>query len=302
MNPYDAICIGESMVLLTPDPPARLGTAERLRMDVAGAESNVAAYLAMLGHRTAWVSRVGDDPLGRLVQTRVGRHGVDVDLVDVAPSAPTGVYFKDPDPMGSAVYYYRKGSAAASMDAGLWDALPGAHVVHLSGITPALSASCARLVRFGLAHRPVEGAVMSFDINYRPPLWPPTEAAPVLKDLANLADIVFVGLDEADRLWGCRNPDDVRAVLPSPRTVVIKDGAVGATSYAFTNATFVPAPSVTVVEPVGAGDAFAAGYLSGFLLGLAEMDRLALGHEIAVAALASVGDVAQIGRRRKETA
>jgi 2-dehydro-3-deoxygluconokinase len=301
MTVHDAVCVGESMVLLTPDPPGPLGSSERLRMDAAGAESNVAAYLAMQGHRAAWVSRVGDDPLGRLVSNRIRRHGVDVERVGVVPEAPTGVFFKDPGRDGSTVYYYRAGSAASRMDRTLWAVVPPARVIHLSGITPALSLACADLVEAGLATRPVAGATWSFDVNHRAGLWPAADAAPVLARLAALADVVFVGLDEAQRLWGCVTPDDVRVLLPTPSALVVKDGGVGATAYGLTGAVFVPAMPVDVVEPVGAGDAFAAGYLSGLLDGLPERDRLRRGHEVAGNALSSVADVASLRTHRELT-
>lgn len=287
---FDAACIGESMVLLAPDPPRPLREGGPLRVEVAGAESNVAINLAILGARTAWVSRVGADPLGEIVRERVAGYGVDTTLVEVDPSAPTGVFFKDPGTAGTRVHYYRNGSAASTMDSAVFGGL-AARLVHLSGVTPALSASCADLVEYGLRARPVSGATMSFDVNYRPALWPVARAAEVLAGLADRADIVFVGLDEAATLWGCAAPEDVRAVLPRPGTLVVKDGPVGATAFGAQDPVFVPAPPVDVVEPVGAGDAFAAGYLYGVLRGLAEPDRLRLGHRVAAATLRSVGDI-----------
>ena len=179
------------------------------------------------------------------------------------------------------------------MDRALWTdvAAVGARYVHVSGITAALSASCADLLAYGLAERPVGGAVMSFDVNYRPALWPPERAAPVLAELANQADLVFVGLDEAGVLWGCGSADDVRSVLAGPAALVVKDGAVGATAFGTGGVTFVPAPAVDVVEPVGAGDAFAAGYLFGTLRGMDVRARLAVGHKLAAASLTTADDV-----------
>jgi 2-dehydro-3-deoxygluconokinase len=283
---FDVVCAGESMALVTPDPPAPLELGGPMRLEVAGAESTVACYLAMLGARTAWASRVGDDPLGRLLLARIGSYGVDTSLVEVDPEAPTGVFFKDPGGERTSVYYYRAGSAASRLGPHLVPALSGLEhpgLVHLSGITPALSASCAALVDAVLD----SPATVSFDVNYRPALWPADRAAPELARLAARADIVFVGLDEAQALWGIRTPGDVRALLPKPATVVVKDGAAGAHS----DGTFVPARPVDVVEPVGAGDAFAAGYLYARLTGRAEADRLRLGHLVAGAALRVTGDV-----------
>jgi 2-dehydro-3-deoxygluconokinase len=287
MSGFDVVCVGESMALVTPDPPAPLSLGGPMRLDAAGAESTVACYLAMLGVRSAWASRVGDDPLGVFLRTRVASYGVDTSLVTVDGSAPTGVFFKDPGER-TAVYYYRTGSAAARLGPDLLPALSG--VVHLSGITPALSSSCADLVEQALA----SPLTVSFDVNYRPGLWPVAAAAPVLHRLAGRADVVFVGLDEARTLWDVATPGDVRALLPTPGVLVVKDGAVGAHSFGPAGETFAAAPAVDVVEPVGAGDAYAAGYLYGLLHDLPEPDRLRLGHLVAGAALRVTGDVGDL--------
>jgi 2-dehydro-3-deoxygluconokinase len=286
----EVVCVGESMALVTPDPPAPLETGGPMRLEVAGAESTVACYLAMLGARTAWAGRVGDDPLGRLVVGRVASYGVDTSLVEVDPDAPTGVFFKDPGETTS-VYYYRVGSAASRMDASLLPRLTGR--VHLSGITPALSSSCADLVEAVLA----SDLPVSFDVNYRPRLWSTDEAGPVLRRLAGRAQLVFAGLDEARTLWGVDTAADVRTLLPDPETVVVKDGAVGTWSYGPAGETYAPALPVEVVEPVGAGDAYAAGYLYGLLRDRPERQRLELGHRVAALALGVTGDVADVKGR-----
>ncbi|MFG1928124.1 sugar kinase [Cryptosporangium sp. NPDC048952] len=286
---FDVVCVGEAMALVTPDPPGPLASGGPMRLDVAGAESTVASYLAQLGARTAWVSAVGADPLGSLVCSRIASYGVDVSTVVVDPSAPTGVFFKDPGASGTTVHYYRAGSAASRLGP---STLPSSRVVHLSGITPALSSSCAALVDAVFD----SGVTASFDVNYRPGLWSVEQAAPVLAGLARRADVVFVGLDEARTLWGVRTAADVRELLPEPERVIVKDGAVGA----YSDACFVPAPTVDVVEPVGAGDAFAAGYLFGLLNDAPESERLRLGHQLAGAALRVTGDVARLSEARLE--
>ena len=290
MNAFDVVCVGESMALVTPDPPRALSEGGPTRLDVAGAESTVACYVAMLGARAAWASSVGDDPLGTLLQNRIASYGVDTSHVIVDPEAPTGVFFKDPGQVGATtrVYYYRAGSAASRLGPGLRP--PPSRVLHLSGITPALSVSCAALV-----DRLLDGpALVSFDVNYRPGLWPTARAGPELRRLAGRAGIVFVGLDEAKALWGAERPDDVRALLPEPAVLVVKDGATGVTSYGPHGVAFAPAPAVEVIEPVGAGDAYAAGYLFGFLHDLPEASRLRLGHLVAGVALRVAGDVARL--------
>jgi 2-dehydro-3-deoxygluconokinase len=253
-------------------------------------------YLADLGHRSAWMSSVGDDPLGALVLSEVAATGVDVSLVEVVPGRPTGVYFKDPAPEGTAVYYYRRGSAASAMEPDFLRRRPppAPRLVHTSGITAALSESCRNLVRHLVTERPLATATMSFDVNYRPGLWPIEEAGPELLHLAQAADVVFVGLDEAAALWNTTSAAGVRELLPEPTVVVVKDGSVEALAFHDGRMERVPALRVPVVEPVGAGDAFAAGWLSGMLRGLGHVARLRLGHLAAGAALSSTGDHAPL--------
>src|ERR1700709_2710437 len=132
------------MVLVTPANGQRLADARGAALTVAGAESTVALYLADLGHRVRWLSRVGADPLGDHVLHEIGYGGVDVELVARDPQAPTGVYFKDPAPGDTSVYYYRAGSPASGLAGGDRDRFPPAttKVVHLSGVPPALSSTC----------------------------------------------------------------------------------------------------------------------------------------------------------------
>ena len=292
----DVVCIGETMAVLSPQDARPLAHQRALALAVGGAESNVASALVPLGHSAAWLGRVGDDPLGRRVLEDLTARGVDVSAVETDPVRPTGVYFKDTGPEGTGTYYYRRDSAAAAMDPGLADLplLHRARVLHLSGITAALSDSCAELVTRIISRRAVPGPVISFDVNYRPALWRhrPAEAAPVLLELARSADLVFVGRDEAETLWDTRTAQEVRDLLGPGPVLVVKDAGHGATAYgADGEETFVPTPTARVVEPVGAGDAFAAGYLAAFLEGRTPANGLRLGHLVAAATLSTREDV-----------
>ncbi|MCE6994997.1 sugar kinase [Saccharothrix sp. S26] len=274
--------------------PAEAGPAEEVRTwvrGIGGAESNVACALAALGVGVGWVSAVGDDPFGRAVVSSVAAAGVDVSRVRVDPTRPTGLYVKETGKAGSAMRYYRAGSAASALGPEVVDLLDldGVRAVHLTGITAALSPSCLALVHALLDH---PGVTTSFDVNWRPALWGP--AGPdVLRGLAAKADIVLVGDDEAEALWGVAEPAAVREVLPEPGTLVVKQGAAGATVLeAGAAPVFEPALAVDVVEPVGAGDAFAAGYLAAHLAGEPAARRLRSGHLAAAGALCTLSDVA----------
>jgi 2-dehydro-3-deoxygluconokinase len=167
-------------------------------------------------------------------------------------------------------------------------------VWHLTGITPALSEDCFALVESAL-HGITDRPAVSFDVNFRPAVWRghKSDPADLLRRLAQAADIVFVGLDEAQTLWGARSAraQDVRAsILPEPRILVVKDGATAATVFFGDGSVVVPALPVDVVEPVGAGDAFAAGFLAALLRGRSAGHCLRSGHLTAAAALSVTGD------------
>ncbi|MEV7929318.1 MULTISPECIES: sugar kinase [unclassified Kitasatospora] len=304
-----AVCVGESMAVLLPDRPGPLEAVENFRLSVGGAESNVAGALAALGVPTAWISRVGDDGFGRRLLAEVAARGVDVSAVAVDPHRPTGLYLKevggatghhhDLGPGRSRLHYHRRGSAAAALSPALLAdpaavrLLSGARLLHLSGITAALSDDCLALLRALLADRRPERTV-SFDLNWRPALWHDRDPA-VLPPLLDAADLLLIGADEAEAAFGTGEPAALRRRFASPATVVVKDAARLVTALERDGtAVSEPALAVEVVEATGAGDAFAAGYLAGTIRGLDQRRRLRLGHLSAACALTAHGDQAEL--------
>lgn len=290
--PLELVAVGEAMLQVAPTDDSQLVDADTFRMHLAGAEVNVAVGLARLGHRTGVVTRVGDDPLGERIIATLSREGVDVSTVERDGVLPTGVYFKDPRRAGSTSHYYRWRSAATALDArhARLASASGARILHLSGITPALSTSCRELAeRLAAEPRPT-GQRLAFDVNHRQTLWDDADAAPSLLGLARRADIVFVGRDEAESLWATPTAEAIRDLLPAVPTLVVKDGPDAATCFREGAVTRVPALAVDVVEPIGAGDAFAAGFLAGELRAMAPAVCLRWGHVLAARALRSRAD------------
>ncbi|WNI22788.1 sugar kinase [Streptomyces sp. ITFR-16] len=309
----DVVCLGESMVTFLPSRPGRLADVPSFGRGIGGAESNVACALAAAGHRTAWVSRVGADGFGDHLVDTVAGYGVDTSAVQRDPARPTGIYFRTATDRATDVHevaYYRAGSAASAMSpVNLpYAELPAGRILHLSGITAALSADCLALLHELTAPR-AGRPLVSFDVNHRPGLWRDADASPaVLLDLARRCDLVFVGEDEAEEAWGVAGAEAIREALPEPAVVVVKRGAEGATVFAGLRpapgapgtagaedrpVTHVPALHVDVVAPVGAGDAFAAGFLSATLRGLPVRDRARHGHLMAAAVLTVPGDLTE---------
>ncbi len=285
----ELLAVGETMAMVAPMDGSRLVEAREFRLDAGGAESNVAAHVAALGHRSAWYSRLGDDALGDRILRQLEALGVDVSRVERDAEHPTGLYVKDP---GHGVRYYRRGSAASHLTpehAAQVD-LDGVRILHLSGITAAISDTASAFLDALIDRAREAGVPVSFDVNHRAALWPLGVAALRLRELAARADIVFVGRDEAETLWGTATAAGARAALPEPAELVVKDGDVGATLFDAEGEHFVPALEVEVVEAVGAGDAFAGGFLAARLAGGGPEECLTAGHERAALVLQTTSD------------
>ncbi len=288
------------MAMLTPTHQVPLAEATELFYGVGGAESNVAMGLAAMDIDAHWVGRVGRDGFGTRILNDLSAHGVGVTGVEIDDELATGLYVKVPAPAGSgtgesSVLYYRKGSAGSAMGPHMLEnpdvaaLLERASLIHLSGITAALSQDCRDLLA-GLLALPRKGRLVSFDVNWREALWTHEDKG-ILRTLANQADVVLVGADEAIPAFGTNDEAQLRAMLPDPEVIVLKNADISAIALMRDGARVeVPSLSVSVLEPVGAGDAFAAGYFSGMLFGLDQRSSLRRGHVSAAATLTVPGD------------
>jgi 2-dehydro-3-deoxygluconokinase len=286
-----AVCLGEAMIMLAGETGAALEDVDTFRRSVGGAECNVAGGLAALGIPTSWISRVGADGFGRHVLRDLVARGVDIGGVEDDPTRPTGLYVKHAVAGRTQLQYYRSGSAAAAMDVAFLNRpavrnrLADAELVHTTGITAAISASAAGVLDRLAALRNTLGFTLSVDLNWRTALWRDTDTAPLWR-LLRAADVVLIGADEAMLFAGTSDPDQLWELLGRRSTLVLKsDGHAAVALSPNGRRTKVPALTVDVVEPVGAGDAFAAGYLAGMLYELPMEQRLRLGHLTAAAVL-----------------
>ncbi len=296
-----AVCFGEGMVALVAATAGPLEDCRTFHRSLAGAEWNTAIALASAGIRTSVLSRVGDDGFGRFLTAELRAHGVDDSAVEVDDGAPTGLYVKelsarDDGAVDGTMHYYRAGSAAAALSpqtlatpvaSGL---LAEAALVHTSGITPALSASALAAQEALFAERR-PGRLLSFDLNWRPALWRGREAEGrrIVSDFAARADIAFCTRPDAEAVFGTSDPQQLRALFPQPRYLLVTDSS-GAVAFDGTETAESDALDAPVVETIGAGDAFAAGFLAGVLTGLSLTGSLARGHRIATRALVSTRD------------
>lgn len=299
----DVVTLGETMVLLLAEQSGPMREASTFRRHIAGAESNVAIGLRRLGQTAGWISRVGNDEFGRAVVFRIRGEGVDTSHVVYDPQAPTGMVVRERREAGPIEQvYYRAGSAASRMSSADLDAayVRDAKYLHLTGITPALSASCRETVFAAAEMARAAGVSVVLDPNYRSKLWSPTEARSVMRDLAARCDVLLPGREEAELLTGESDPDVAARQLAKlgPTMVVVKLGAQGALALGGDDAIVrVPGtPLERVVDPVGAGDAFAAGLFTGLLRGFATDAALRLANRCGALAMTSPGDMESLPR------
>ncbi len=293
----DLVTLGESMVLLLAEQSGPMREATTFRRYIAGAESNVASGLSRLGHQSGWFSRVGADEFGRAIVFRIRGEGVDTSHVITDPLAPTGIVIRERRDVGAIEQvYYRRGSAASRLSPADLDEsyLTQARFLHLTGITPALSDSCRETVFAAAEIARGAGVTVVLDPNYRSKLWHAATFSRVVRDLAARSDILLPGMDEAALLTGETDPlvaaKQLRALGPS--TVVVKVGPNGAIALTDDQQIHTPAARLErVVDPVGAGDAFAAGLLAGMLRGFSMEAALALGNRCGALAMTTAGDM-----------
>jgi 2-dehydro-3-deoxygluconokinase len=282
------------MALLWPPEVGLLRHTPSLRLGIAGAESNLAVGVVRLGVPAAWLGRVGDDEFGRLVTMALRGQGVQTAVV-VDPSAPTGLMVKERRTARAVrVLYYRSGSAGSRLCPDDVDAavVREAGVLHVTGITPALSPTAREAVFVAVDIARAAGVTVSVDLNYRSALWSPADASPVLRDLVRRADILLATEEEARLLVEGADDEALvdQLVRLGPAQVLLKQGSAGALSSVDGRMHRTPAHRVDVVDSVGAGDAFGAGYLSGLCRGLGVDERLALATAAGAFAVMVPGD------------
>lgn len=290
------VTLGEPLGQVTSwtEGPLRPGAAAHV--SVCGAEATVAIGVRRLGFSATYIGRVGDDIFGRMGLDVLRGEGVDVTRLAVDPTASTGLLVRSRRTAErTVVEYFRTGSAGSRIAPEDVDesVVRSADLLHVTGITPALSPSAAKAVEVAVDLAREVQVPVSFDVNYRATLWRRDDAAPVLRRLAAKADVVIGGRCELELLGS--ELADVAAL--GPREVVRTEGAQGATALCDGSVDHVDAQPVRNVDVVGAGDAFVAGYLAARLAGRPVAERLRLGAVLGAFAVSTRGDWEGLPRR-----
>lgn len=293
----DLVTMGESMGLFFAPLGMPLVSGPAFHLSFGGAESNVAIGLARLGHDALWVGRLGDDEIGRYIERELRAEGVRTR--GLTGPTHTGMMVRAQRGFGrSSVQYARLGSAGAQLavDDLPLDEIRAARILHLTGITAALGEGPHQAL-VAAAHAAHDaGVLVSLDLNYRATLWSAEEAGPALRELTELSHLVFATADEAQVLLGDAHDggDDAayarRIAALGPAEVVVKRGADGALSLVDGEVFEQNVTAVVERDPVGAGDAFAAGYLHGVLVDSAPQDRLDFAGRVAAHSVTLPGD------------
>lgn len=289
------LTVGESMALMSSSRPEPLHAGATMTLGMGGAESNVAIGLRRLGTAATWIGRIGEDSAGDLVEKSLRGEGVATRCIRT-PGFPTGLMLKERrSTIETRIWYYRSGSAGSHLAPGDVSAsdVAAADLVHLTGITAALSASARDLVDETAEMAGNCGVPVSFDLNYRSRLWDHEAARAFYTRLAPRCAIVFGGLEEIQLMVG-PIPDPVQAGLAvrelGAGVVVVKLGAGGAVAVDASGAVRVPAVPVDVRDTVGAGDAFVAGFLADHLAGRDLTETLATAAAVGAYACTGEGD------------
>jgi 2-dehydro-3-deoxygluconokinase len=291
----EVVTFGETMGLLAADDLGPLRNGHRMVLGIAGAESNVAIGVRRLGHSVAWAGRVGTDPIGRLVLRELRAEGVDVAHAVDDDGAPTGIMLKvHRTTATSEIIYSRRGSAGSRLRVAdlAPELIAQARILHVTGITPALSESAFEAVNAAIDIANAHNVSVSLDVNHRRALWSDTDAGKALRELAPRCQFLFASEYEAALLVGERTPDDAARALAAlgPGHAVVKRGELGYTACIDGVMHSDVAFSVPVVDPVGAGDAFVAGYLASWLDGADAADALRTANLTGAFVVAVPGD------------
>ena len=279
-QPYtDVVTIGETMALMRSSIPGPLAHNSQLGLGIGGSESNFAIALRRLGTSVSWVRRVGQDALGDLVQREI--RGEDVNtLVARDPDAATGLMIKESrTTKHQKVYYYRQGMAGSRITPRDLprEVISRAKVLHLTGISAALSDSSLETVHAAIGIARDAGVTVVFDLNYRAGLWDESAARSAYRQILAKVDVVFAGDDEAAIALGYpAEPEQLARDLIAlgPKDAVIKLGARGCAGVIDGAYYECEAIKVRAVDTVGAGDGFVAGYVAEMLQGLPPAARL----------------------------
>lgn len=294
----EVVTLGETLALFAQSEPGVLRSGAAFAFRVGGAESNVAVGLARLGVPSGWTGRVGEDVFGDEIVRALRGEGVQVRAVRDA-RRPTGLMVRDVrTPVHQRVSYFRSGSAGSALEPADVDEdlVAAARVLHVTGITLAISPSAAAAVAHAVRVARAAGVLVSLDVNFRSRLWSAAEARDAVAGLLPQVDLLFAGLDEAALVLGDGEPgvDPVGAARRlqgrGPAEVVIKLGDRGAVALDEAGNAAAPAVRVPVVDTVGAGDAFVAGYLAATLEGRGLVERLTLACATGAFMCTSVGD------------
>ena len=297
MEQMDVVTFGETMILFNPDTRGPLRYIHTFHKSIAGAESNVAIALARLGHFVGWFSKVGEDEFGRYIVSTIRGEGVDVSRTTTDAKHSTGLLFKERFAhVNPNVYYYRKNSAASTLSVKDLDEdyIKNAKVLHITGITMALSAEARETVLKAIDVAKEAGVKISFDPNIRLKLWGIEEARPILLEVAKKADIIFPGIDEGKLLLGIEDPEELAQAFLAMgcSRVAVKLGKEGCYVVDGKEAHYVAGYPVKQMEDsVGAGDGFAAGFLAGTLRGLPLQECAQWGNGVGAMAVLVHGDM-----------
>jgi 2-dehydro-3-deoxygluconokinase len=303
----DFVTLGETSAVFVAKKIGRMRYSGEYEIRPGGAEATVAVGVLRLGHSAGWISRLGNDELGHYLLSFIRGEGVDISRVDMSETAQTALFLRERLPGGRARhFYYRSGSAFTTLTEDDLDEtyIAGAKVLHLTGITTALSDSCVRLVHRAITVARRNKVLVTFDPNMRKRLWTSQKAREILEPIFPLADYILPGIEDMEAVCGrAMKEQEVLDYLHGLGcgSVILKLGDRGAlVSHAGDRSEYVECAKIAdPVDLMGAGDAFASGFITGLLEGMRGRDAADLGNAVAGISIRAPGNIESLPTRKE---
>lgn len=282
---YDVVGFGEALIRFHPTHNQRIEQAGNFDVYVGGPEINPCVTLSRFGLATGWVSKLVNNPLGKMIANKAKEQGVDVSRVIWTKEGRTAFYFLElgARPRPSQIVYDRMGTAASKLRPGEtdWSFLKNTKVLLVGGITPALSRSCEEAVIEAMGTAKELGCLVAFDVNYRARLWTREQAYRSITSMTKYVDILFSTIEDTERVFYIQGTPEERCAQLREKyrlpivCITIKDvrgvwSGGWSSAVCGKNGEILHSPrkyELEIIDRVGAGDNFVAGFLYGYLTG-----------------------------------
>lgn len=303
MTQPEIVSMGEPMLEFNAEEEGALSEAGRFIVGWGGDTSNFCIAASRAGARVGYLTRLGDDEFGESFLKLWQREAIDTSRVVKDPDAFTAAYFISRKGGQHHFTYFRRDSAASRMTPSFLprDYIADAKLLHVSGISQAISLGACDTVFAAMAMAKAAGRLVSYDPNFRPKLWPLDRARAVIHETCRQADLILPSLDDARQLTGLAAPEEIARFYLAfgPKVVVIKLGSEGALLATADGLSMFPPYPVDPIDMSGAGDTFDGAFVASFIAGRPVHECMRFANAAAAITTTGLGCVTPVPRREE---